>query len=108
MTANGKVDGPVSLMDKLSIDNFGKFRAETSEDYEKLLKTKTIYDLCEEAARHGIRPDAGNRKRIERSLLEEYKRAARAKNAAIAQSQQVPISDAKKKKMEDLLRFIKG
>ncbi len=106
MTANGKVDGPVSLVDKMNISEFGRFRAETSEEYEKLLKTKTIYDLCEEAARHGIRPDAGNRKRIERSLMEAYRKASRAKNASLAKAPP-PISAEKKKKIEDLLSFIK-
>jgi hypothetical protein len=110
MTADGKAPGATTLLDKLNVSEFKGYKATTAAEYQKRLEASTTYDLCDEAARVGIRPDAGNRKRVIHTLMDAYRKAHRGQQAALAKAPQLDADPEKgkdeAKKQQDLKEFL--
>lgn len=107
MIAHGQSKGKVSLKDRLTLGKFKAFASDTLDEYSDKIKHMNFVDLCEHAIKFGIRPNV-ERKRMEKSLLGEFRKAKAQYSLATGEiKQEAPINEEKQKKVLDLLAFIK-
>lgn len=82
MQTTGKRDGDKpSFFEQVGFSNFSKFNAKTEEEYLTKLKGMNLSDLHTHAVKLGVRPNS-DRKRMEKVLVQEFRKAKSRVEAA--------------------------
>ncbi len=106
MTTTGNIKKAVSLREKIAWSKFNSFGAKTEEEYREKIRHMNHIDLCSHAIKYNLDANS-DRKRVERSLVNEFRRA---KAQVEAELQQITTakSTPKTENAEKILSFIKN
>lgn len=72
--ATGQTETRNPIHARIIQDKFKHYGVEDAEEYKQKLRKMTVWDLSEEAVKSGLPPGADQRERIERKLLEQFKK----------------------------------
>lgn len=107
MIATGRKENRNPLNARIIQDRFSHYKAATAEEYRAKLKKMSMWDLSEEAVRAGIAPGS-ERDRIERTLLDDYRKAKQSYEIAAGMYQKPDIKTKEpSEQVKEMLDFIR-
>lgn len=108
MITNGNIKKVNSLKERMDISKYKTFGANSVEEYVEKIRGLNLIDLCAHGARYGLNPTLERRK-MEKTLVDEFKRAKASYEAACSQSEYSnTLPKDKEERLKKTLDFIRS